>query len=348
MPSALRVSTAACPGKRRPARGVEQGVLPPEDLYEIVEPGEVDAAAAGDVGAARHRADGHAPERLVMLHALAGFVDAGSASTLAVRHLLAELPNRVLARFDVDQLHDYRARRPRMVFGGDRFESVDLPELVLHELRDTAGRRFLALVGPEPDVQWQRFSAAVTQLLERYGVDLSISLQGVPWAAPHTRPVGLTAHASDRMLISGRPRWFGTIEVPGHAGAFLELHLDRAGLSSMGFSVHVPHYLAASEFPSAALTLLGAVAETTGLSLPVAALAEAATSVLVDVDAQVAASEETRTAVESLERQYDAVTSGRGLLAPGQDSAMPLLPEDEMANGEELAAELEKYLRQQD
>ena len=61
-----------------------------------------------------------------------------------------------------------------------------------------------------------------------------------------------------------------------------------------------------------------------------------------------AASEETRTAVESLERQYDAVTAGRGLLAPGQDGAVPLLPEDEMANGEELAAELERYLRQQD
>ncbi|CAA9431149.1 MAG: FIG00994994: hypothetical protein [uncultured Quadrisphaera sp.] len=316
-------------------------MLPPEDLYEIVADPEVESAGAPT-------AEAGDDQRLVLVHALAGFVDAGSASTLAVQHLLAELPSRVVARFDVDQLHDYRARRPRMVFTGDRFDSVDLPELLLHELRDTAGRRFLLLVGPEPDVQWQRFAAAVTQLVRHFGVDVAVSLQGIPWAAPHTRPVGLTAHASDRMLISGRPRWFGTIEVPGHAGSVLELHLDRAGTSSMGFSVHVPHYLATSEFPSAALTLLTAVSETTGLDLPTAALAEAATSVLVDVDAQVAASEETRTAVDSLERQYDAVTAGRGLLAPGQDGAVPLLPEDEMANGEELAAELERYLRQQD
>ena len=305
-------------------------MLPPEDLYSVVEQAEPDATGSP----------------LVMVHALAGFVDAGAASSMAVRHLLDELPHRELVRFDIDQLHDYRARRPRMVFAADRFESVDLPELVLHELRDAEGRRFLLLVGPEPDTQWQRFAAAVTQLVERFGVDLAISLQGVPWAAPHTRPVGLTAHASDRMLISGRPRWFGNLEIPAHAGSFLELHLDRHGMSSMGFSVHVPHYLAASEFPSAAVTLLQAVVDSTGLALPTASLSEAAQSVLVDVDAQVAASEETRTAVESLERQYDAVTAGRGLVQAGGEG-VPLLPEDEMADGDELAAELQRYLRQQ-
>lgn len=327
-------------------------MLPPEDLYRIVEgPWSDSGADAGDaVLAGSPQVDSPQAEpqgeRLVMIHALTGFVDAGSASTLAVRHLLGELPHREVARFDVDQLHDYRARRPRMVFAADHFESVDLPELVLHECRDSDGRRFLMLVGPEPDVQWQRFAAAVTQLIEHFGIELAISLQGVPWAAPHTRPVGLTAHASDRMLISGRPRWFGTLEIPAHAGSYLELHLDQQGISSMGFSVHVPHYLAASEFPSAALTLLQAVAESTGLALPTAGLGEAAQSVLVDVDAQVAASEETAAAVQSLERQYDAVTAGRGLLTPGQDG-VPLLPEDEMANGDELAAELQRYLRQQ-
>lgn len=317
-------------------------MLPPEDLYTVSDDPDV---AALDVVATDVAATGGP---LVLVHALTGFVDAGSASTLAVQHLLEELPHRELARFDVDQLHDYRARRPRMMFAADHFESVDLPELVLHELKDATGRPFLLLVGPEPDAQWQRFAAAVTQLVERFGVGLAVSLQGVPWAAPHTRPVGLTAHASDRMLISGRPRWFGTLEIPAHAGAFLELHLDRHGMSSMGFSVHVPHYLAASEFPSAAVTLLQAVSDSTGLDLPTDGLSEAATSVLVDVDAQVAASEETSAAVQSLERQYDAVTAGRGAGPEGQGpGGVPLLPEDEMADGDQLAAELQRYLRQQ-
>ncbi len=324
-------------------------MLDPHELYEVLAAGTEAAGAPRPDGAGEPvTLDDPSFEPLVMVHALSGFVDAGSAASLAVSHLLAELSNRVVARFDVDQLYDYRARRPRMVFEGDRFTSVDLPELVLHEVRDTADRRFLLLTGPEPDVQWQRFAAAVEQLAQHLGVDLAVGLQGVPWAAPHTRPVGMTAHASDRMLISGRPRWFGQIEVPGHAGSFLELHLDRAGMSSMGFSVHVPHYLSQSEFPSAAVTLLTALGEATGLALPMSGLTEAAQSVLVDVDEQVSASEETSAAVESLERQYDAVTAGRGLLAPGQEGAMPLLPEDEMADGDELAAELERYLRAED
>lgn len=330
-------------------------MLDPDELYEVF----VDAGDDGDDAAptAGRTAADDAPRvgsatgtgsSLVMVHALSGFVDAGSAAGLAVNHLLAELSNRVVARFDLDQLYDYRARRPRMVFEGDRYTSVETPELVLHELRDAADRRFLLLTGPEPDVQWNRFCLAVQRLVERFGVDLAVGLQGVPWAAPHTRPTGLTAHASDRMLISGRPRWFGQIEVPGHAGSFLELHLDRAGISSMGFSVHVPHYLAQSEFPTAAVTLLGALSESTGLDLPVDGLVEAARAVLADVDEQVAASEETRTAVSSLERQYDAVTSERGAGAGGVEGGMPLLPDDEMADGDELAAELERYLRAED
>ena len=115
----------------------------------------------------------------------------------------------------------------------------------------------------------------------------------------------------------------------------------------MGFSVHVPHYLSQSEFPTAAVTLLTAVAESTGLALPTGALVEAARAVLADVDEQVAASEETRTAVASLERQYDAVTSERGQGGGGPEG-MSLLPEDEMADGDELAAELERYLRAED
>jgi PAC2 family len=307
-------------------------VLAPEDLYEVV----ADGTPAGE----------RPPGELVMVHAMSGFVDAGAAATLATQHLLAELPSRPLARFDVDQLHDYRARRPLMTFTGDRFTDVELPELVLHEVRDTEDRVFLLLVGNEPDVQWARFAAAVGQLVHHFGVSRAVSVQSIPWAAPHTRPVGLSAHASDRALIAGRPKWIGEIAVPGHAGAFVELALARGGLPSMGFSAHVPHYLAAAEFPPAAVALLEAVADTAGLSLPVAALAAAGSVVLSEVDAQVAASAETATAVAALERQYDAVLAGRGLEGPSL--LTPRLPEEEVANGDELAAELERFLRTQD
>ncbi|PWJ55662.1 Predicted ATP-dependent carboligase, ATP-grasp superfamily [Quadrisphaera granulorum] len=302
-------------------------MLAPEDLYEVT-----DEPSPGSV----------------LVHALTGFVDAGAASQLVATHLLGRLESRVIARFDVDLMHDYRGRRPPMTFTGDRFEDVDLPELVLHELRDEADTPFLLLAGAEPDLHWQRFAAAIHQLTQRAEVRLAVSLQGIPWAAPHTRPAALTAHASDRALITGRPRWFDAVVVPGHAGAFVELALAKAGLPSMGFSVHVPHYLGATAFPPSAVALLEALSQATGLQLDgaIAELANTGVAVLAQVDEQVAASAETREAVSALEHQYDAVAAGRGLTGPSLVS--PHLPEDEVADGDELAAQLEAFLRAQE
>lgn len=307
-------------------RNSEVTVLPPEDLYTL----------SGDLP--------DPGERPVLVHSLQGFVDAGSAAGLATAHLLAELDSRPVAQFDVDQLIDYRSRRPRMSFRQDRFTAVDSPELTLHAVRDTAGTPFLVLTGPEPDTQWERFIAAVAQLVERFGVRLTVGMHGIPWAAPHTRPIGLTPHANDRSLIAGRPRWVGDVEVPGHASALLEFRLGEAGHPAMGFTAHVPHYLSTSEFPPAAVVLLEAVAEATGLDLPVQALRDAGSDVLTEIDAQVTASEETLTAVHGLERQYDAVAAGRGLDGPGLLS--PSLPEEEMPDGDALAADFQRYLRQ--
>jgi hypothetical protein len=315
-------------------------VLPPDELYTL------DDSLLSDPLLSNASAPPEPAERPVLLHALQGFVDAGSAATLATAHLLAELDSTPVARFDVDQLLDYRSRRPRMSFRQDRFTAVEMPELTLHAVRDTRGTQFLVLTGPEPDLQWERFVAAVTGLVERFGVRLSVGLHGIPWAAPHTRPVGLTPHASDRSLIAGRPRWVGDVDVPGHASALLELRLAEAGHPAMGFTAHVPHYLSAAEFPPAAVVLLEAVADVTGLDLPVTGLREAGVGVLTEIDAQVTASEETLTAVHGLERQYDAVAAGRTLEGPGL--LAPTLPDEEMPDGDALAADFQRYLRQQD
>ncbi|MGH3933002.1 MAG: PAC2 family protein, partial [Pseudonocardiaceae bacterium] len=216
------------------------------------------------------------PTGTVLVHALTGFVDAGRAGHVAVAHLLASLEHRVLATFDVDQLLDYRSRRPTMTFEGDRWTSYEQPELVLHEVRDSAGTPFLLLAGPEPDLQWERFTDAVRELVERFGVGLTVGLGAVPMAVPHTRPVTVTAHATRRELIPGYQPWVGTMEIPGHAGALVELRLGQAGHDAMGFVVHVPHYLARIEYPESARGLLEHLSRSSGLDLPVETLRPAA------------------------------------------------------------------------
>ena len=191
-----------------------------------------------------------------LLQALTGFVDAGSATRIARDHLLARPDATVLVRFDLDQLLDYRSRRPTLHFVEDHWESYDEEVLAIHLLRDDRGTPFLLLAGPEPDLQWERFIAAVISLVDRFNVRLTVGLTAIPMAVPHTRPLGVTAHGTRRELIADHKPWLQQVQVPASAGNLLEYRLGKAGRDAIGFAVHVPHYLAQSDYPAAADTLL--------------------------------------------------------------------------------------------
>jgi len=296
-------------------------VLDPDELYEV-----------DDVPAL---------DEPVLIVGLTGFVDAGNAARLACDHLLDRPDPKTVVSFDVDQLLDYRSRRPVMVFVEDHWESYDQPRLRLIAVSDATGRPFLLLTGPEPDLQWERFCAAVRGLVARFGVRLTVGLNSIPMAVPHTRPTGITAHATRRELIAGHEPWLQRVRVPGSAANLLEYQLGQAGRDAMGFAVHVPHYLAQTDYPEAAETLLESVARATGLQLPTEELHSAAADVRVEIDQQVAQSDEVAAVVRALEQQYDAFIRGRkgpGLL--GTESG-PL------PSADELGAELERFLAEQ-
>jgi hypothetical protein len=297
-------------------------VLNPDDLYELDRTHlPVDAGGRGPV----------------LVHVLDGFVDAGRAGKQVVDELLGELEHDVVARFDVDQLLDYRSRRPPMVFAADRWETYQDPELTLRLVRDQSGVPFLLLSGAEPDVQWERFTAAVATLVKELGVRLTLGLSSIPMAVPHTRPIGVTAHATSPGLVSGDSPWVGTVRVPGSAAALLELRLGEAGHDAAGFAVHVPHYLAQTDYPEAALVLMTRTAELAELALPTENLRPAAERVMAEVQQQVDQSDEVGAVVRALENQYDAMVraQGRSLLAD-DETALP--------SADELGAELERFL----
>jgi PAC2 family len=277
----------------------------------------------------------------VLVHALSGFLDAGGARQLAVAHLLATHEHRTVAEFDIDAIYDYRARRPRLVFDTNRYASIDYPELLLTEVRDTEGTGFLLLHGPEPDFAWQGFCAAAVELVERYSVRRCIGMNAIPWPAPHTRPVGMSAHATDPSLVSGRPTFVGAIEVPGHLGGALEIALGAAGHEAMGFAAHIPHYLTQVEYPRAAHALLQEVAIAGGLHLNLDALEASAVASDRDIDEQVATNPENVEAVHALEAQYDAIVRGA-------EQALPLADDGPLPSGDEIAAQLEAFLREMD
>lgn len=292
--------------------------LDPADLFEVI--GEL------------RRDD----RELVLIEALDGFVDAGSAKRGLREHLLGSLPSEPLVRFDVDVFHDYRARRPAMVFNADHWESYDAPTLEIRKVTDVTGRPFLMLVGSEPDVLWERFAVGATRCAHRFGVGLTVGLNAIPMGVPHTRPAGITAHGNRREVLALYPPWIQTVTVPASIGHLLEYRLATGGASVLGFAVHVPHYLAQAAYPPASLALARAIEGATGLSLADERLEDAAREATAAIDGLVAQSDELRELVAGLETQYDGFVAGRAGNVAVDDSALP--------TGDELGAELERFL----
>lgn len=292
----------------------------PEELYEV---DEETAAQVSEVP--------------VLLHLVRGFVDAGAAGQAAADHLLERFDPQRLVTFDVDELLDYRSRRPMMTFDQNTWNAYDEPELVVDLLHDRDGVPFLLLHGVEPDVRWESWVAAVRQVVERFGVRLVIGVHGIPMGVPHTRPIGFTAHGTRPDLVEEHPSWFGSVRVPASASALLEHRMGRWGKDAMGFAMHVPHYLAQSSYPQAAMVALGQVEKTTGLDLASGALEPAAREAADQIERQVEGSSEVQAVVHALEKQYDDAVRAIG----------PSLLAD-LPTADELGAEFERFLAQQD
>ncbi len=295
----------------------------PEELYEL-------GPAAPDIAGAP------------MLQYLEGFIDAGTAGRLLAEHLLRAFPHETVARFDADRLIDYRSRRPLMTYDNSRWESYDPPELALHLLHDQGGQPFLLLTGPEPDHEWDLFTKAVLAIATRLDTGPAISFLGIPAGMPHTRPLGVIAHATREELLVSHQRLTSRIQVPGSAPALLEMRFGEAGRDALGFAVQVPHYLAQAVYPPAALALLGSVTTSTGLDLPDAELREAADRTNEAIERQVEESAEVAELVRALEQQYDTAVESQ---QAGSDVAAGLLADGEaMPTADELAAQFERFL----
>ena len=282
-------------------------------------------------------------DELTLVVSLYGFLDAGNAAVAASDHLEAVSDGapgagKVVATFDVDQFHDYRARRPAMSFVQDHYEQYDAPRLLVRLHRDSAGTPFLLLRGPEPDNRWEAFCDSVRAVVERFGVTRVVQIGAVPMAVPHTRPIAVTPHASRPELLTGDSPWRGELRIPSSAQSLLELRLGDWGHDALGYVAHVPHYLAQLDYPQAAIALLEAVELGGRLTVDLSALRQEGDERELEISRYLAGNSEVSEVVTALEQQYDtfrqAETSGSSLLA--EDQPMP--------TGEEIGRQFEQFL----
>lgn len=285
-----------------------------------------------------HDLDSLELQGLDLLIGLRGHADAGHALSQVRAELLESLEPRLIASFDTDQLINYRERRPQISFLGDHFAAYQPPRLELYRLTDGLERDFLFLTGPEPDLAWERVTAAVVALVKAFNVQLTVSFDAVPMPVPHTRPLGVTAHGNRKDLIEGISTWTPTAELPASLAALIEVRLIEAGRDAVGYSIHVPHYLSEAEYPQVAVGILEYVGAAMELGLPTDRLREAGRDLESQIAEQVAATPDVARMVENFETRFDQHV-------PEIERRSLLVTADaEVPDGEELALAAEAFL----
>jgi hypothetical protein len=273
-------------------------------------------------------------DRPVLVVALDGWVDAGLGADGAITALLSADPTELIATFDGESLIDQRARRPVVHISHGINEGLTWPVIQLRVGTDRGGADVCYLVGPEPDFRWATFVTSVVTLAQQLGVRMVVGLGAFPAPAPHTRPVRLAATAppASADLVARVGIVQGEIDVPSGVWGALEIAFGDADVPTVGLWARVPHYVSGMSFPSASAALIDGLAAVGDLSLDSTELHTAADASLQQVDDLIAKSAEHTSMVRQLERSVDA--------AEGNPLDVGTLP-----TGEELAAELERYLR---
>ncbi len=269
-------------------------------------------------------------ESPILVLGLEGWIDAGYAASSAGAVLLATYDMSPVATFDADELLDHRARRPIMHLVDGVNTGLSWPGIELRSAADAAGNDFLFLLGAEPDHSWRAFTNAVVDLALQFGTRMVVGLGAYPAAVPHTRPTMLSVTASTSEMAATWPYLRGTLDVPAGVQAAIERRCAEVDLPAIGLWAQVPHYTSAMAYPAASLALLEALATVAKVTVPTGDLAEEAATARARLDAIIADNPEHGEMVQHLEREADH-----------QVQAGPL------PSGDDLAAELEQFLREQ-
>jgi predicted ATP-grasp superfamily ATP-dependent carboligase len=255
--------------------------------------------------------------------AFKGWNDAGGAASLAAGYLRSVTDAERFAVIDSEPFIDYQQTRPTVHMVDGDVRQVEWP---VTELFASAEHDLLIVLGTEPNMRWRSFSDAIVGIARKYRSQLVITMGALLADTPHTRPVPVSASASDPALMTRHGLARSTYEGPTGIVGVLHDSCSRAGLVSASLWAATPHYISAAPNPQAALALLERLAEIAGTPPGSAELERAASEYQLRVASAIADDPDVAGYVEQLEAAADR---------------------DDPPTGEELAADFERYLREQ-
>jgi len=294
----------------------------------------------------------------ILVAAFEGWNDAGEAASTSVRHLVDQWNGKEFASIDPELFFDFSSTRPEVQLIDGRTRKIEWPRNAFYSAPlGTSGRDVILLLGNEPQLRWRTFCAHIIDVARACNVEMVVTLGSLLADVPHTRPVRITGTAADPDLIEELGLQRSRYEGPTGIVGVLHDALSRAGIKSCSLWAAVPHYLPGTPSPKAALALLERAASVLRIHIPTLSIEINAAQYDRQVDEVVEADEDMVSYVRRLELSHDA----------GDDEDDDDLDDDvdeveealsdapslrdangEIPSGDELAAELERYLRDQD
>lgn len=267
-------------------------------------------------------------DKPLLLLAFEGMFDAAEAATGALQWIREREDATSVGMVDPEGFYNFQEARPMVRLDDDGSRVIDWPATEIWAVPTGATHDLVVMTGIEPHLRWPSFADHVLEVAQRSGCEMVVTIGAYIGMVPHTRPFSVTGSAVHpdlaRRLSLSRPTYQGPTGVVGVINA----RLEQAEVPVISLRVEVPHYVPGAPNPKATQALLRRLEHTIGVQTGYEELDGQVSDWMGRVDQAVAADEESRDYVTRLERQVD--------------SNEELLP-----TGDDLAAELETFLRDQ-
>ena len=274
----------------------------------------------------------------ILIAAFRGWNDAGEGATFAVDHLKKVWAAEPLAEIDPEEFFDFQDVRPQVELIDGRTRRITWPSNELWSAELEGERDVILLLGTEPSHRWRTFSGVIADVARRHRVELVVTLGSLLADVPHSRPVHITGTAADDGLVERLGLQRSRYEGPTGIVGVLHDVFAKADIASASLWAAVPHYLAVSPNPKAALALIRKVTELTGIPAAAGDLEQATVAYEERVTDMVEGDEDVRAYVRLLEERSDE----------RDDQDRSPIDATNLPSGDALAAELERFLRDRD
>ena len=271
----------------------------------------------------------------ILVAAFRGWNDAGDAASFAATHLGRTLAAEKIASIDPEEFYDFQAVRPEVRLVDGMTREINWPANEFWASRGHSGHDLLLFVGTEPNLRWRMFSELVVGVARKYGVRLVVTFGALLADVAHSRPVPITGTAADPALVERLGLTRSRYEGPTGIVGVLNDAFGKNGIDSASLWAAVPHYLAVTPNPKAALALIRKATDLIGVDAETQELERATAAYEERVSEMVAGDEDVEAYVKLLEQRTD-------------NQSLEEIDPSKLPSGDALAAELERYLRDKD